>query len=77
MTLNMDNMKIEIKKEFSFRETYYVGEIIYEEIKYPFWFIENTEEGEDTQYRIEWFYKKVPMVIRRMDDDIVPHFKNR
>ena len=77
--------EIAIEKEPFITETWYKGTVIYEEQTHPFWFI-NTEENIEeelkdgmsvTAPRIEWWYKRVPMKVRHMEDKIINEFKTK
>jgi hypothetical protein len=76
----MNNIEIQIKKEPLFQELWFEGSITYKEKEYKFWLIDpkgKDEEGKEYEEEIRWFYKQVPMEVRRMSGEIINMYKER
>lgn len=76
----MDNIEIQIKKHPLFQELWFEGFITYKEKEYKFWLIDpkgKDEEGKEYEEEIRWFYKQVPMEVRRMSGEIINMYKER
>lgn len=74
-------MNIKILDRADFVETSYRGSVMYEGKEYEFWFthIEDhmlTDYSTDG-YEVEWFLKKIPMKVRKMENNIIEEFKKK
>lgn len=72
------NAKIVINKDPSFYEVWHEGYVEYEDTRYYFWLIDpqrQDEKGNDYEIDIRWFFKSVPMDVRRMQNAIIEAFK--
>jgi len=68
-----DVMKINIDREPSIKEVWYEGSVTYKGLEHKFWLI----EPQDCDYELEvrWFFKSVPMEVRRQYVEIIETFK--
>jgi len=65
--------KISITNKPTYTQKWYVGNVTYEGEKYFFWLSE-TDEYAQLPIDISWFYKKVPMEVRGMTQNIIDVF---
>ncbi len=75
----MSNKQVEISvsRKPSFVEVWYEGSVKFNDELYQFWLIDpQTPDPSGNNYEVEvrWFFKQVPMEIRRMNDTIVQHY---
>jgi len=73
-------VEVSINRKASFTEIWYEGSVTYNNKIYMFWLINPRgldEEGREYEMEIRWFYKQVPMEIRRMSDQIINDFKQQ
>ncbi len=76
----MNNIKIQIKKTPSFVEEWSEGSVIFQEKEHKFWLIDpkgKDEEGREYEIEIRWWFKQVPMEVRRMSGEIINMYKER
>jgi len=55
------------------------GSVTYNDKDYSFWLINPRgmdEQGREYEMEVRWWFKQVPMEIRRMSDQIINDFKN-
>jgi hypothetical protein len=70
---------VSINKTPSFTEIWYEGSVTYNDKDYSFWLINPRgmdEQGREYEMEVRWWFKQVPMEIRRMSDQIINDFKN-
>jgi len=73
-------VEVSINRKASFTEIWYEGSVTYNNKISMFWLINPRgldEEGREYEMEIRWFYKQVPMEIRRMSDQIINDFKQQ
>lgn len=66
-------MGIHIDKEPSIKEVWYEGYVDYKGIRHRFWLIE--PQDSDYELEVRWFFKSVPMEVRKMYVEIIETFK--
>lgn len=70
-------VEVSIERKPSIVEVWYEGAVTYEGEEYKFWLIDpQTPDPAGNIYEIEvrWFFKRVPMEIRRMSDQIAQQY---
>lgn len=78
--LDMNNIEIQIKKTPIFVEHWFEGSLTHEGKEYKFWLIDprgKDEEGREYEEEIRWWFKQVPMEVRRMSGEIINMYKER
>jgi hypothetical protein len=71
------NAEVSIQRKPSIVEVWYEGSVTVEGTEHKFWLIDpQTPDPAGNVYEIEvrWFFKQVPMEIRRMTDQIVQQY---
>ena len=71
------NAEVSIQRKPSIIEVWYEGSVTVEGTEHKFWLIDpQTPDPEGNVYEIEvrWFFKQVPMAIRKMTDQIVQQY---
>lgn len=71
---NERQVTIAVEKTPAFTETWYEGYVELDGEKYKFWLIDPV--GGDYEVEVRWFFRKVPMEVRRMYDSIVTAYHN-
>jgi len=69
---------VTINKKPSFTEIWYEGNVEYDDKTYNFWLINprgKDEQGREYEMEVRWWFKQVPMEIRRMSETIIKDFK--
>lgn len=69
---------VEINRKSSFTEIWYEGSVTYEEKQYMFWLINPRgldEQGREYEMEVRWWFKQVPVEIRKMSEQIINDFK--
>lgn len=72
------NVTVSINRKPSFTEIWYEGTVNYDGKDYMFWLINprgKDEQGREYEMEVRWFFKQVPMEIRKMSDTIINDFK--
>ena len=70
-------IKVEINKAPSFTEIWHEGSVTFNDKQYMFWLINPTgkdEEGREYEMEVRWWFKQVPMAIRKMSETIINDF---
>lgn len=70
-------VEVSIERKPSIVEVWYEGAVMYDEEEHKFWLIDpQTPDPAGNVYEIEvrWFFKQVPMEIRRMNDQIIQQY---
>ena len=70
-------VQVSIDRKPSIVEVWYEGSVTVEGAEHKFWLIDpQTPDPEGNVYEIEvrWFFKQVPMAIRKMTDQIVQQY---
>ena len=73
-------IKVEINRAPSFTEIWHEGSVTMEDKQYMFWLINPTgldDQGREYEMEIRWWFKQVPMEIRRMSEQIIKDFKTK
>lgn len=73
-----EQITVSINKQPSFTEIWHEGSVIYNETEYMFWLINPRgldDQGREYEMEIRWWFKQVPMEIRKMSDQIIEDFK--
>ena len=71
-------MTVSINRQPSFTEIWYEGSVTYENKEYNFWLINPRgldDQGREYEMEVRWWFKQVPMEIRRMSEQIIKDFK--
>jgi len=74
------NIKVSINRKPSFTEIWHEGSVEYNDRIYMFWLINPTgkdEEGREYEMEVRWWFKQVPMEIRKISDTILNDFKQQ
>jgi hypothetical protein len=72
------NVIVSINRKPSFTEIWYEGTVTYDGKDYMFWLINprgKDEQGREYEMEVRWFFKQVPMEIRKMSETIINDFK--
>jgi hypothetical protein len=72
------NVVVSINRKPSFTEIWYEGTVTYDGKDYMFWLINprgKDEQGREYEMEVRWFFKQVPMEIRKMSETIINDFK--
>lgn len=71
-------MMVKINRQPSFTEIWYEGTVTYENKEYNFWLINprgKDEQGREYEMEVRWWFKQVPVEIRKMSETIINDFK--
>jgi hypothetical protein len=74
------NIKVSINRKPSFTEIWHEGSVEYNDRIYMFWLINPTgkdEEGREYEMEVRWWFKQVPMAIRKISNTILNDFKQQ
>ena len=77
----MDNenvMTVSINRKPSFTEIWHEGSVTYENKKHMFWLINPRgldDQGREYEMEVRWWFKQVPMEVRKMSEQIIKDFK--
>jgi hypothetical protein len=72
-------IKVSINRNPSFTEIWHEGSVEFDNKEYKFWLINPRgfdEHGREYEMEVRWFFKQVPMEIRKMSDQIINDFKD-
>jgi hypothetical protein len=72
-------MTVSINRQPSFTEIWHEGSVTFENKEYSFWLINPRgmdEQGREYEMEVRWWFKQVPMEVRRMSDQIIKDFKD-
>jgi hypothetical protein len=71
-------LTVSINRKPSFTEIWHEGSVTYDGKEYMFWLINprgKDEQGREYEMEVRWWFKQVPMEIRKMSDTIINDFK--
>jgi hypothetical protein len=71
-------MMVKINRQPSFTEIWYEGTVTYDNKDYNFWLINprgKDEQGREYEMEVRWWFKQVPVEIRKMSETIINDFK--
>lgn len=69
---------VKINRQPSFTEIWYEGSVTHEDKEYNFWLINprgKDEQGREYEMEVRWWFKQVPVEIRKMSETIINDFK--
>lgn len=69
---------VKINRKPSFTEIWYEGSVTHEGKEYMFWLINPRgmdEQGREYEMEVRWWFKQVPVEIRKMSEQIINDFK--
>lgn len=72
-------MTVSINRQPSFTEIWHEGSVTFENKEYSFWLINPRgfdEQGREYEMEVRWWFKQVPMEVRRMSEQIINDFKD-
>lgn len=72
-------IEVKLNKQPSFTEVWYEGSVLYNGEEHKFWLVDpKSSDSADNQYECEvkWFFKTVPMEVRRSYASIIEMYKN-
>jgi len=75
---NKNVMTVSINRKPSFTEIWHEGSVTYENKEYMFWLINPRgldDQGREYEMEVRWWFKQVPMEVRKMSDQIIKDFK--
>jgi hypothetical protein len=76
--MNESIAKVSINRQPSFTEIWYEGSVEFNGREYNFWLINPRgldEYGREYEMEVRWWFKQVPMEIRKMSEQIINDFK--
>lgn len=71
-------MTVSINRKPSFTEIWYEGSVNYEGREFMFWLINPRgldDQGREYEMEVRWWFKQVPMEVRKMSEQIIKDFK--
>ena len=77
--MNESIAKVSINRQPSFTEIWHEGSVTFENKEYSFWLINPRgmdEQGREYEMEVRWWFKQVPMEVRKMSDQIIKDFKD-
>ena len=78
----MDNenvMTVSINRKPSFTEIWHEGSVTYENKEHMFWLINPRgldDQGREYEMEVRWWFKQVPMEVRKLSEQIINDFKD-
>jgi uncharacterized pyridoxamine 5'-phosphate oxidase family protein len=72
------HLTVSINRKPSFTEIWHEGSVEFDGKEYKFWLINprgKDEQGREYEMEVRWWFKQVPMEIRKMSDTIINDFK--
>ncbi len=76
---NSENvMTVSINRKPSFTEIWHEGSVNYEGREFMFWLINPRgldDQGREYEMEVSWWFKQVPMEVRKMSEQIIKDFK--
>jgi len=72
-------VKVSINRQPSFTEIWYEGSVEYDDRTFMFWLINPRgfdEQGREYEMEVRWWFKQVPMEVRKMSEQIINDFKD-
>jgi hypothetical protein len=76
---NNTTVTVSINRQPSFTEIWHEGSVTFENREYKFWLINPRgfdEQGREYEMEVRWWFKQVPMEVRRMSEQIINDFKD-
>lgn len=71
-------MTVSINRKPSFTEIWHEGSVNYEGREFMFWLINPRgldDQGREYEMEVRWWFKQVPMEVRKMSEQIIKDFK--
>jgi hypothetical protein len=76
---NSENViTVSINRKPSFTEIWHEGSVNYEGREFMFWLINPRgldDQGREYEMEVRWWFKQVPMEVRKMSEQIIKDFK--
>ena len=77
--MNEKEITVSINRKSSFTEIWHEGSVQYGDRTFMFWLINPRgfdEQGHEYEMEIRWWFKQVPMEVRKMSEQIINDFKD-
>lgn len=77
--MSNESVTVTINRQPSFTEIWYEGSVNFQGKDYNFWLINPRgldDQGREYEMEVRWWFKQVPMEIRRMSETIIKDFKD-
>ena len=74
-----EQITVSINKQPSFTEIWHEGFVMYNETEYMFWLINPRgldDQGREYEMEVRWWFKQVPIEVRKMSEQIINDFKD-
>ena len=76
---NENVMTVSINKKPSFTEIWHERSVTYENKEHMFWLINPRgldDQGREYEMEVRWWFKQVPMEVRKLSEQIINDFKD-
>ena len=77
--MNEKQITVSINRKPSFTEIWHEGSVKYDDRTFMFWLINPRgldEQGREYEMEVRWWFKQVPMEVRKMSEQIINDFKD-
>jgi hypothetical protein len=77
--MNEKEITVSINRKPSFTEIWHEGSVKYDDRTFMFWLINPRgldEQGREYEMEVRWWFKQVPIEVRKMSEQIINDFKD-